>query len=89
MLKASGYYYEIVDKNRVLARIEKGDFDQFVTEEKLQGDVIQDIAITRTILQKFLYQFTKDGDVVWILDEDMELKELVLRNGAIEMYLSI
>lgn len=84
LLKASGYYYEIVDKNRVLARIEKGDFDQFVTEEKLQGDVIQDIAITRTILQKFLYQFTKDGDVVWILDEDMELKELVLRNGAIE-----
>lgn len=84
LLKASGYYYEIIDKNRVLARIEKGDFDQFVTEEKLQGDVIQDIAITRTILQKYLYQFTKDGDIVWILDEDMELKELVSRNGNIE-----
>lgn len=84
LLEASGYYYEIIDKNRVLARIEKGDFDQFVTEEKLQGDVIQDIAITRTILQKYLYQFTKDGDIVWILDEDMELKELVSRNGNIE-----
>lgn len=84
LLKASGYYYEIVDKNRVLARIEKGDFDQFVSEEKLQDDIIQDIAITRTILQKYLYQFTKDGDVIWILDEDMELKELVLRNGNIE-----
>lgn len=84
LLKASGYYYEIIDKNRVLARIEKGDFDQFVSEEKLQGDVIHDIAITRTILQKYLYQFTKDGDVVWILDEDMELKELVLQNGTLE-----
>ncbi len=84
LLKASGYYYEIIDKNRVLARIEKGDFDQFVTRDKLQGDVIQDIAIARTILQKYLYQFTKDGDIIWILDEDMELKELVSRNGNIE-----
>lgn len=84
LLKASGYQYEIVDKNRVLARIRKCYFDQLVSEEKLMDDTIQDIAITRTILQNYLYQLSKEGDVIWILDEDMELKELVLQNGNIE-----
>ena len=82
-LKASGYRYELIDKNRILMSIEKRGPDPLVTAEKLQGDIIRDIAVARTILQKYLHQCTADGDVVWVLDEDMELNELVLQNGGL------
>ncbi len=77
VLENSGYFYEIIDRERVLHKIRKGGFDQFVTEEKVSEPVIKDIAISRTILQKYLHQCTKEGDVIWILDEDMRLKEMV------------
>lgn len=83
LLKNSGYSYEIIDRVRILDRMGKGYFDQFVTEEKLAGNIIRDIAVARTVLQKFLYENTTPNDVVWVLDEDMELKELVLCNGQI------
>lgn len=90
ILKQSGYEYELIDKTYVLERIENGYFDQFVAEDKLQGDIIRDIAVARTILQKYLYEFTKPNDVVWVLDEDMELRELVLQSdGTAECDLDI
>lgn len=84
LLERSGYEYEIIDKTRVLGRIKSGYFDQFVTEEKLQGNIIRDIAVSRTILQKFIYETTPSNGAVWILDEDMELRELVSKNGRLE-----
>ena len=77
VLENSGYFYELIDRERVLHKIRKEGFDQFVTEEKVSEPVIKDIAISRTILQKYLHQCTKEGDVIWILDEDMRLKEMV------------
>lgn len=82
ILKQSGYEYELIDKTCVLERIRNGYFDQFVTEDKLQGDIIRDIAVARTILQKYLYELTAPNDVVWVLDEDMELRELVLHGDS-------
>ena len=89
MLNDSGYRYEIIDRKRVLARLEKGGFDQFVTEDKLRDEVIRDIAVTRTILQKYLYECTCDGDTVWVLDEDMELFELLSGVGVEKVPLDI
>lgn len=77
ILKDSGYLYELIDGERVLQEIGKGGFDQFVTEDKITEPVIKDIAVTRTILQKYLYRSTVEGDVIWILDEDMRLEELI------------
>ncbi len=84
LLNNSVFSYEIIDRKRVLHRIEKGGFDQFVTEDKLHDEIIKDIAVTRTILQKYLHENTCDGDAIWVLDEDMELKELVLEGEKIE-----
>lgn len=90
LLKKSGYEYEIIDKAQVLERVKNGYFDQFVTEDKLQGDIIRDIAVARTVLQKYLYELTEPNDIVWVLDEDMELCELVLQGGgAVERKLNI
>ena len=83
LLENSGYAYEVIDRQRVLSRIKKETFDPFITADKLQGDIVKDIAVTRTILQKYLYELTTDEDVIWILDEDMELKELVANGEKI------
>lgn len=77
ILEDSGYLYEFIDRDRVLSEIRKGGFDQFVTEEKVSEPVIKDIAVTRTILQKYLHQCTSEGDVIWVLDDDMRLEEVV------------
>ena len=86
ILENSGYAYELIDRECVLRKIGKGGFDQFVTEDKLFEPVIKDIAVTRTILQKYLYQTTAEGDVIWILDEDMRLKELLYDNEGLREY---
>lgn len=80
LLKNSGYAYEVIDRQRVLSRINKDGLDPFVTANKLQGDIVKDIAVARTILQTYLYELTTDDDVIWVLDEDMELQELVIEN---------
>ena len=77
ILEDSGYSYELIDRDRVLGKIRKDGFDQFVTEEKVSEPVIKDIAVTRTVLQKYLHQCTSEGDVIWVLDDDMRLEEVV------------
>ena len=84
ILKDSGYLYELIDRECVLQEIGKGGFDQFVTEDKITEPVIKDIAVTRTILQKYLYRSKVEDDVIWILDEDMRLEELIYDGEKIE-----
>ena len=43
---------------------------------------ITDIAISRSILHESLLKNSKADDVIWILDDDMELKYLVRKNGS-------
>ncbi len=45
--------------------------------QKYSDGIISDIAVARGILQKYIYYNTHADDVVWILDDDMELKEIV------------
>ena len=84
LLEESGYRYVLIDKDEINNRLRNGIIDQFVTEEKLKNKGIKDIAVARTILQKYLYEQTCGGDVIWVLDEDMELKELIKQEGGIE-----
>lgn len=83
LLQNSGYIFKIIDKQSVISDIKKEKFDPFISIDKLNGNIIKDIAVTRTILQKYLYEFTDKDDVIWILDEDMELKEIVGSKGKL------
>lgn len=83
ILENSGYSYDIVDRESVIRKIREGGFDQFVTEDKIADSVIKDIAVARTILQNYLYQCTCEGDVIWILDEDMRLYELIYEDKGL------
>lgn len=74
-LTGSGYDSRIYTLNDIRGMLHE-DIDLFITEEDIGGEKIRDIAVARTALQKILYAESAEGDVIWILDEDMELKGL-------------
>jgi hypothetical protein len=47
---------------------------------KLEG-IITDISVSRIILNSFIKENSVDGDVIWILDDDMEFKYLTYENS--------
>ena len=47
--------------------------------------IITDISTSRIILNHFIKENTVDGDVIWILDDDMELKYMVYENNEYKL----
>ena len=43
--------------------------------------IIKDISISRIILNKFIKENTINGDIIWILDDDMKLEYVTYENG--------
>ncbi len=80
LLEKSGYKYDILTNKDIKKHIQNSN-DQFIEVEKIAVPVIKDIAVARSILHRYLYELSNDGDVVWVLDDDMELKELVFQNN--------
>lgn len=48
----------------------------FASDSLRKDGQIKDITISRTILNKILKTHSKDGDIIWILDDDMDFKYL-------------
>lgn len=48
----------------------------FASDSLCKDGQIKDIAISRTILHKLLKTYSSEGDIVWILDDDMDFKYL-------------
>lgn len=82
ILADSGYRYELLTRPRIIEQLEKRD-DQFVSLKQVQQSVIKDIAVSRSILQHYLYEFSRDGDVIWVLDDDMQIKQIVLLESGL------
>ena len=65
----------------------KKDLENFnifiIGKEYFTSPIIKDIAIARSILHEYLYINSKDKDVIWVLDEDMELFELKRKNNEL------
>ena len=47
--------------------------------------IITDISTSRIILNHFIKENTVDGDVIWILDDDMEMKYMVYENNEYKL----
>ena len=43
--------------------------------------IITELSISRIILNSFIRENTVDGDIIWILDDDMEMKYMIYENG--------
>ena len=54
---------------------------KFAFDSLKKSGQIKNIAVSRTILHKLLLQNSLEGDVIWILDDDMEFKYLTREQG--------
>lgn len=84
LLEISGYEYETIDIGRVKEDIAQGIIYGFSTVDVKEGGIIKDICVSRSILHFYLYRYSDKDDTIWVLDEDMELKELVTDGAAIK-----
>ena len=55
----------------------------YLRASTLSEGVIKDIAIARTILNHYTKLHTVNGDVIWILDDDMRFSYLIRKNNEI------
>lgn len=76
LLKKSFFKYKIITLSKIKYDIQNNlkyrAFDRID-----YPDIITDIAVTRTLLNDYLYDFVNAG-YIWILDDDMELKEFII-----------
>ncbi len=80
LLRDSCYQYTLLQKDKIANEIINANIIPSNEKQELKIPIIKDIAVSRSILQYYLYKLSSDTAVIWILDEDMELKEIVWAN---------
>jgi hypothetical protein len=75
----------LITLNQVKELNQKGYYHNFIKNRKLKNKTITDISVARTILHQHLYDAYEKEDVVWVLDDDMELKELIRLGSGFEL----
>jgi len=90
LLKQSGYSYRLITHDRLQKDIENNALAGLIVKKQVEKIPICDIAVSRSLLQHYLYCYTKDDDVIWVVDDDMELFDLAKNpaniDGTIEKY---
>jgi glycosyltransferase involved in cell wall biosynthesis/2-polyprenyl-3-methyl-5-hydroxy-6-metoxy-1,4-benzoquinol methylase len=76
LLKQSEYSYKLIAHDLIVEDFKSHELAGLVTEKQIEDMPICDIAVSRSLLQHYLYCHTKDGDIVWVVDDDMELYDL-------------
>ena len=56
-------------------------FDQFVSDNLPLDGIVKDISVARSILQYYSFHNSKDGDIIYVLDEDMQLASIHRENN--------
>jgi GT2 family glycosyltransferase len=80
----------LVTLNQVKELNRKGTYASFIRNRKLKHKTITDISVARTILHHHVYEEASSEDIIWILDDDMELSEVILtHNGFVNQPLDI
>ena len=79
VIKDTNIKLKLISHKTILEDIEQGKI-HILEYQSITSPIIKDIAVARLILHEYLYLTTSQDSVIWILDEDMELKELVYKN---------
>lgn len=71
----------IISLDKIKKDYANGRLPHFIQSFKYK-DIITDIAISRSLLNYYLYQTSVDG-YIWILDDDMELSENIIKDNVL------
>lgn len=75
--------YLLVTLVDIHALLNKKNIFSCLDQSCLKNGYVQDIATARSILHFYAKQESEDGDIVWILDDDMEFAQNVMIDGTI------
>jgi len=77
ILNKSGCGYCLITHDKILVDYKRNRFAGLASEDQIKKFPVHDIAVSRTMLQYYLYEQSNDGGVVWVIDDDMELADLI------------
>ena len=89
ILNNTGIEFSLLSLNEAKNLVKVKYFDRFVTDNFPNEDTVNEISVARSIIQYFSYKNTTDGDIVYVLDEDMQLSSVYRKNGSLNLRKSI
>lgn len=81
LLNKSNIQYDLLTLCQARDLVKNNHFDKFVEDNIPTSGFINSISTARSILQYFIYQHTNDGDVIYVVDEDMEFSSIIRHGG--------
>lgn len=80
ILKNSIYPHTLITLNKIYEDSKQNKLFSITASTKKDNYIINDISTSRSILQHYLYEESNSDETIWIMDEDMELKELIIKD---------
>lgn len=82
LLKSSQIPFILIELSDIQILLKQQYFNHHINHyfENNPHQTIKDIAMARTLLHFYSKQYSKDGDIIWILDDDMQFEQLTLQN---------
>ena len=85
VLKNTGIEYSLLSLMEAKKLAELKYFDPFVIDNYPTIGTVNEISVARSILQYFSYKNSKEGDVIYVLDEDMQLSSIYRENNKFKI----
>lgn len=82
LLKSSQIPFILIELSDIQILLKQQYFNHHINHyfENNPHQTIKDIAMARTLLHFYGKQYSKDGDIIWVLDDDMQFEQLTLQN---------
>lgn len=85
VLKNTRIKYSLLSLKEAKKLADSKYFDKFVVDNFPSEGTVNEISVARSILQYFSYKNSKNGDIVYVLDEDMQLSSIFRANEKFEI----
>ena len=85
LLNATCIEYSLLSLKEAKKLAETKYFDKFVSDNFPKDGIVNEISVARSILQYFSYKKTRDDDVIYVVDEDMQLSSIYREFGKFEI----
>lgn len=83
LLSKIGIPYVLITLNDVKVLLSSEILPSYIDRDCLNDGFVSDIATARSLLHFYSKRESQDGDIIWILDDDMELSQNIIINGEI------
>ena len=83
LLSQTGIPYLLITLNEIRSLLSSEIIPYYINKDCLNNGFVSDIATARSLLHLYSKQESQDGDIIWILDDDMEFAQNIMIDGRI------